>query len=132
MNDIAKGDRSVYEMQVIGNVLFHMATIDQLNMGNLSSAELLARRYQVIKEAHRISPGQPDYSMSDVMMGWAHRKAGVSVDLSKYVAAELKDRAAVQKEARKAREEAAQHGGGASRGRGRGRGRGDGGPPLDA
>ncbi|CAE8616423.1 unnamed protein product [Polarella glacialis] len=90
-------------------VLEAMITVDQLNVPCLQSAELLLRRAQVIKEAHRISPGLPDYSSADIYMGWAYRQRGAGIDqaLTAHVASELKAEAAIAKEARKAREEAA-------------------------
>ncbi|CAE8609421.1 unnamed protein product [Polarella glacialis] len=106
---IPEGDRSVYEHEVIMRVLEAMITVDQLNVPCLQSAELLLRRAQVIKEAHRISPGLPDYSSADIYMGWAYRQRGAGIDqaLTAHVASELKAEAAIAKEARKAREEAA-------------------------
>ena len=85
-----------------------MLTVDQLNAPCLQSAELLVRRMQVIREAHRVSPSAPDYSSADIMMGWRYRRAGQGVDaaLAAHVANELKNEAAIAKEARKAREEA--------------------------
>ncbi|CAE7219985.1 ANK1 [Symbiodinium sp. CCMP2592] len=105
-HELAKGDRSVYEMEVITRVLEAMATVDQLNLPNLKGAELLIRRWQLIREAHRISPTSPDYSAADVFMGWAYRRGdGVDPSLAKYVAGELRDQASIAKEARKAKEE---------------------------
>ena len=105
-HDIAKGDRSVYEMEVITRVLEAFVTVDQINIANLKGCELLVRRWQLIREAHRISPTSPEYSAADVIMGWAYRKGeGVEPGLAKYVAGELRDQASIAKEARKAREE---------------------------
>ena len=105
-HDLAKGDRSVYEMEVITRVMEAFVTVDQVNVPNLKGCELLIRRWQLIREAHRISPTAPDYSAADVIMGWAYRKGdGVEPSLAKYVAGELRDQASIAKEARKAREE---------------------------
>ena len=84
-----------------------MVTVDQLNVCSLQAAELLVRRMQVIREAHRISPSNPDYSASDHMMGWRYKKGGQVIDaaLAAHVATELRNEAAILKEARKAREE---------------------------
>ena len=114
--EISKNDRSIYEMEVIAKVVEAFVMTDQLNLPNLKGGELLLRRWQLIKEAHRISPMSPDYSSSEFFMGW-DRESGVQSGLSKHVSEKLKDEAAIAKEARKAREEMA------SRGRGRGRGR---------
>ena len=116
MEEISKNDRSIYEMEVIAKVVEAFVMTDQLNLPNLKGGELLLRRWQLIKEAHRISPMSPDYSSSKFFMGW-DRESGVQSGLSKHVSEKLKDEAAIAKEARKAREEMA------SRGRGRGRGR---------
>ncbi|CAE8723181.1 unnamed protein product, partial [Polarella glacialis] len=97
---------------------------DQLNIPALQGVEILVRRIQLIKEAHRISPGSPDYSAADQFLGSSMRRNGAAVDpsLQKYVAEELKAEAAIQKESRKAREE----GGLKVRKPGRGGGRGGG------
>lgn len=118
-SEIAKQDRSLYEMEVLSRVLEAMVMVDQLNVPNLKSGEMILRRWQLIKEAHRISPAAPDYSSSDFFMGW-EVEAGANQSLSKYVAERLKDQAAIAKETRKAREEADSK----KRGRGNGRGRG--------
>ena len=106
--EISKGDRSVYEHECLSRILESMLVVDQLHVPALQSAELVVRRMQVIREAHRISPSAPDYSAADLYMGWKYRKAtqGVDPGLAAHVASELKNEAAVAKEARKAREEA--------------------------
>ena len=72
-------------------VLEAFVMVDQLNIPNLKGCELLVRRWQLIREAHRISPTSPDYSAADVFMGWAYRRGdGVEPSLAKYVADELK------------------------------------------
>ena len=107
-NEALKGDRSLYEMEVITRALEAFATQDQLNIPNSRGCELLMRRWQLIREAHRLNPNSPDYSASDIFMGWEYRRgAGVHQELAKFVASELKDMAQISKEARKAREEAA-------------------------
>ena len=104
-SDIQKSDRSVYEMEVITRVV-EAFVIDQVNLPNLVGGELLLRRWQVIREAHRVSPGAPDYSSADIFMGWQYRRGdGVHQPLAKFVADELKDQAAIAKESRKAKEE---------------------------
>lgn len=119
-SEISKKDRSIYEMEVISKVIEAMVMVDQLNVPNLKSGELLLRRWQLIKEVHRLSPQAPDYSASDFFMGW-EQESGVQQSLSKYVADQLKDQAAIAKESRKAKEEAMKQAGG---GKGKGRGRG--------
>ena len=107
--EIPKGDRSVFERERLSRILESLVVVDQLNAPSLQSAELICRRLQVIREAHRISPGQPDYSAADTMMGWKYRRSGQGIDsaLAAHVANELKAEAAIAKEARKAREEQA-------------------------
>ena len=107
-SEVASGDRSVYEHECLSRIMEAMLTIDQLNAACLQCAELLCRRMQVIREAHGISPSAPDYSAADIMMGWRLRRSGQGVDssLAGYVASELKNEAAIAKEARKAKEEA--------------------------
>lgn len=78
------------------------------------------RRFQLIREAHRISPHAPDYSASDFFMGW-QTELGINQSLTKHVSEQLRDQAAIAKESRKAREELE---GRRSKGRGNGRGRG--------
>ena len=115
-HELAKGDRSVYEMEVITRVLEAFITVDQINIPNLKGCELLVRRWQLIREAHRLSPTNPDYSAADVIMGWAYRKGdGVEPTLARYVASELRDQASIAKEARKAREEQENRRGGGRR-----------------
>ena len=106
-SEIPKGDRSIYEHEVLSRILDSMILVDQLNIPALQSAELIFRRLQVIRQAHKASPGNPDYSSADHYMGWKYKKvaAGVDSDLSAYVANELKSEATILKEARKAREE---------------------------
>lgn len=105
--DIPRGDRSTYEHECLSRIMEAMITVDQLNICSLQSSELVMRRLQVIREAHRISPSSPDYSSADYFMGWKWRKStqGIDSGLASFVATELKNEAAISKEARKAREE---------------------------
>lgn len=72
--EIPKGDRSVYEHECLSRILESMITVDQLNICALRGAELICRRMQVIREAHRVSPSAPDYSSADHFMGWKWRR----------------------------------------------------------
>ena len=103
--EIPKGDRSTYEHEVLSRILESIVT---LNVSGLQGVELLVRRLQVIREAHRISPTSPDYSSAEFFMGWRYCKGahGVDPDLAHHVAAELKSEAMILKESRKAKEEA--------------------------
>ncbi|CAE8609395.1 unnamed protein product, partial [Polarella glacialis] len=97
---VSEGDRSVYEHEVLRRVLESLVVKDQLNIPSLQGVEILVRRIQLIKEAHRISPGSPDYSAADQFLGSSMRRNGAAVDpsLQKFVAEELKAEAAIQKE----------------------------------
>ena len=118
-HEIPRGDRSIYEMEVITRSLEAFAMVDQINLPNSKGIELLMRRWQLIREAHRLSPGAPDYSAADVFMGWEYRRGdGVHPELAKFVAGELKDQAQIAKEARKAKEEMANKRKGGGRGGG--------------
>ncbi|CAK0841695.1 unnamed protein product, partial [Prorocentrum cordatum] len=88
---IPDGDRSIHGHEVLCRALESMISVDQLNAPALQSAELVCRRLQVIEDAHAASPSAPDYSAADEHM--------------KHVAANLRDKAAVLKETRKAKEE---------------------------
>ena len=105
--DIPRGDRSTCEHECLSRIFEAMICVDQLNPSGLQSCELIVRRMQVIREAHRISPSAPDYSTADHMMGWRYKKQAHGIDsgLASFVATELKNEAAIAKESRKAREE---------------------------
>lgn len=104
-NEFPRGDRSIYELEVVTRCLEAFAMVDQINLPNSKGVELLMRRWQLIREAHRSSPQSPDYSSADVFMGWQYRRDGINPELAKFVAGELKDQASIAKESRKAREE---------------------------
>lgn len=84
-----------------------MLTVDQLNPSGLQSDELVVRRMQVIRDAHRISPSPPDYTAADHCIGWRYKKQAHGIDsgLASHVANELKSEAQIAKESRKAKEE---------------------------
>lgn len=109
--EIPPGDRSIYEHEWLSRIMESLITVDHLNVCSLQGAELVSRRMQVIREAHRVSPSAPDYSAADYFMGWRWRKSlqGIDPSLSANVATELKNEAAISKEARRAREEQAAH-----------------------
>ena len=106
-SEIPKGNRSIFEHECLSRILESLITVDQLNICALQGVELLVRRMQVIREAHRVSPSNPDYTSADHFMGWKFKKASQGIDssLAAHVASELKTEAAILKEARKAREE---------------------------
>ena len=121
-NEISKSDRSLHDMEVLARVIEALTMTDQLNLPNLKGGEMLFRRWQLIKEAHKISAMAPDYSSASHFMGW-ELEDGVHQGLSKHVSDQLKDQAAIAKEARKAREEM-EHRRRGGRGRGNKGGRG--------
>ena len=104
---VGHGDRSVFEHEVLSRILEALCCIDQVNAPTLLGVELLIRRIQLIREAHRVSPHSPDYSASDQFMGWGTRRHGgaIAPALAQFVSGELRAEAAISKEARKAREE---------------------------
>lgn len=69
-HDLPRGDRSaIYEMEVIARALEAFSMNDQLNLPNSRGIELLMmRRWQLIREAHRISPGAPDYGRVSIQI----------------------------------------------------------------
>ena len=127
--EISKTDRSIYEREVLSRVIEALVMVDQVNLPNPKGGELLLRRFQLIREAHRIAPHAPDYSASDIFMGW-QTELGIQQSLTKHVSEQLRDQAAIAKESRKAREELAGRKA-QGRGNGRGRGRGQGTPAGD-
>ena len=106
-SEIPKGNRSIFEHECLSRILESLITVDQLNICALQGVELIVRRMQVIREAHRVSPSNPDYTSADHFMGWKFRKStqGIDAGLAAHVASELKTEATILKEARKAREE---------------------------
>ena len=65
------------------------------------------RRKQVIEEAHRLSPGNPDYGSAEKMMGPGERAGAVVISsaLISHTASCLRGDAAILTEQRKAQEE---------------------------
>ena len=104
---IPHGDRSVHEHFCIAKVFEAGAEVDQLNLPSLKSFELLAKRMQCIEAAHMHSPSNPDYSMSEDIMGWGPQRGAALVAPStlKYASDKARDRAAILKEGRKLAEE---------------------------
>eukprot|EP00971_Amphidinium_carterae_P125009 2476674-Amphidinium_carterae.1 len=104
-----------------------MVTRDQLNVPSLTSAELLCRRVQLIKQAHAVSGVAPDYSSSELFLGLGQTRAGaVNPQLSDFVSKGMKAEAEILKEARKAKEEKA-----AAKKKGKGGGRLQSDPPPE-
>ena len=107
---IPDGDRAIYEHEVLSRCLDAMLLFDQLNIPALRSAEVLVRRLMLIEEAYALCPSAPDFAGSDFYMGWTalgSGGAGAVTQMRAHVAEQLRGRAAVAKEQRKAREEIA-------------------------
>lgn len=113
---IPSGDRAIYEDDCLARILDYAVKFDGLNIVNLASFELLARRRQLIAEAHAHSPAAPSYEAADHFMQTGYRPGGAIVvpSLTKYVSEKLHQEGQILKERRKLREERG--------GRGRGRG----------
>ncbi len=124
---IPSGDRSQFEDDCLARVIDYAVKYDGLNVVNLASFELIARRRQLIAEAHAHSPGAPSYEAADHFMQTGYRPGGAIVvpALTKYVSEQLHQEGQIMKERRKLREERA------SRGRGRGQGPGKQGAGAD-
>jgi len=84
-----------------------MVMTDQLNAHSLPSAQLIARRWQPVKEAHCLVASASDYSSADYVMGWMSRKQGAIVlpPLAARVAATMRKEGTILKEAPNARDE---------------------------
>ena len=70
-------DRSVHELRCIAEVVESAGCYDQMNLASLASFELLARRWQLILEAHSRNPGSPDCDGSEYFEG-VEQKFGVA------------------------------------------------------
>ena len=97
-----------YELQAPCRIMENACVTDQLNCPALQSMDLVMRRIEVLQDAQARSPSRPDYSAADIRMGWAYRHVGRDIDpgLQSLTAGQLRDQAAMTKEAQKARKEA--------------------------
>ena len=104
--EVPSGDRSRHEHAILSRILEYGVTYDMLNVANLASFEVVARRLQLIEEAHVDNPGAPQYISSEHYMGVRERKGGalLAPSLSLHVAGRMRDEAAIAKERRKANE----------------------------
>jgi hypothetical protein len=96
-------DRSSYELRVLAEVMEKGGSYDCLNVASLASFELIARRWQLILEAHSSNPLYPDYEGHDLYTG-LERSTGIAPQLTRHVATKMKDEAEVHKQRNKARE----------------------------
>ena len=72
--EIPRGDRSVYEHECLSRIFESMVCIDQLNPSGLQSMELIVRRMQVIREAHRLISwaGGSRSRLMELIQVWLH------------------------------------------------------------
>jgi hypothetical protein len=104
---VAETDRVRHEHQILCEVLQTAMVYDQLEVSALCCFELLCRRLQLIEEAYSSNPKTPSFDGQSHFMGQGKRQVAIAPALSAHVASELRDEAAISKERRKAREEAA-------------------------
>ena len=104
--ELLPGDRSRWEHETLSRAFDLACTYDQLCLPNLASFEVLARRMQLLEQAHLDNPSAPDYTASAHFMGSVERRGGalISPGLHAHVARRLGDESAVLKEKRKAAE----------------------------
>ena len=100
-------DRVKHEHGCLMEMLEWALTYDQLDVSSLASFELLSRRVQLLEEAYTANPKAPRFEGSDHFQGLGKRTAAVAPQLTAHVAQQLQGEAQIQKERRKAREEAA-------------------------
>ena len=96
-----------HEHGLLCDVLEAAVTYDQIDISCCVCFELLVRRLQMLEEAYSANPKQPRFDSQAHFMGQGRKTSAVAPALIAHVATELKDEAAVAKERRKAREEAA-------------------------
>ena len=104
---VGADSRSAHEHSILSHVVEKAITIDQLNVVNLVSLEIVVRRLILLEEAHSVDPGAPSFEGWEHWLGLGERRAGVLIppELSRHVARKVGDEAAVAKERRKAKEE---------------------------
>ena len=76
----------------------------QLNLSSLAAFEHMARRWQLIMEAHAESPHQPDYESADYFAGARTEKMGVAPRIEVVRRLQMNDDAEVKKQLTKVRE----------------------------
>ena len=104
---VGADSRSAHEHSILSHVLEKSMVVDQLNVVNLVSMEIVGRRLILLEEAHSVDPGAPSFEGWEHWLGLGERRAGVLIppELSRFVAKRVGDEAAVAKERRKAKEE---------------------------
>jgi hypothetical protein len=104
---VADTDRVKHEHSTLMEILEWAMVYDQLDVSALSCFELLSRRVQLLEEAYAANPKAPRFEGGEYFQGLGRRNAAVDPALTQYVAQQLQSDAMIQKERRKAREEAA-------------------------
>ena len=88
---IERTDRIYHELEVLCHVLLLAGTYDQVNLGGLRSMERLARRIQVITDAHSV-PGAPaNWRMARYLTGDTGPGDVVAPELRSFGAKRAKD-----------------------------------------
>ena len=100
---IQEGDRSIYEDETLARILDLAVNYDALNISNLGCMELVARRRQLIADAHSQSPGRPSYLAADHYMGQTYRSgvAIVTATLTDHVSKQMAAQSAIMNERKK-------------------------------
>ncbi|CAK0900570.1 unnamed protein product [Prorocentrum cordatum] len=104
---VPDNDRVKHEHGSLMEILETALTYDQLDVSALASFEILSRRIQLLEEAYTSNPKAPRFEGSEHFQGLGRKVAAVAPLLTSHVALQLQGEAAIQKERRKAREEAA-------------------------
>ena len=87
--------------------LAHMISLDQYNLYNSASVEIVARRLLMIMPAVKRNPRAPDFEGLDAFLSTATDSSGVvaSLDFDKYIADSQKNGAVIMKQNRILKEE---------------------------
>ena len=104
LNAYSDTDRSQYELRAIARISQMAVLYDQLNLPSLACFELLARRWQLILDAHARNPLAPDYSSAEYFDGTSHSRTGVAPMLTMVVARQQRDDAEVETQRQNARD----------------------------
>ena len=100
---MAENDRSARELEVLLNVLERAGTVDQLNVGNLASMELVGRRIQLIRDELRRRRCRVG-GLRALHGGLGRRARGIAPALQSRAAAGLKGESEVDQQRDEARE----------------------------
>ena len=73
---IPDSNRAIHEDELLARVLDACIMYDCLNPANLACMELIARRRQLIAQAHSLNPSVPSYDGADLFLGNQYRAGG--------------------------------------------------------